>query len=86
MNDFYRCSDAARQASDAAFKRELKNNDEYLHGRMVHRTSIAGIQAKHAEIQNKIKVLQSKTKPDMAQINRLTEILALLESTLSRCH
>ena len=62
---------------------EIKKNDEWLHGRQVRMSSVAGIQVKYAELAEKLEKELSRPKPDMAAVNRIRAIMGNLQHTLA---
>ena len=64
---------------------ERRDNADYFKGRQTHLSSIAGLQAKQAELQTKLAKELARKKPDEKYVARLQEILSNIHHTLTTC-
>ncbi len=71
-------------ANARASLRELKRDDECLTGRQYHNSTLSGLANKEQEIENKIRVEESRDNPDQVYLKRLYSIRDCLRGTLSR--
>ncbi len=64
---------------------ERQGNADHFKGRQIHLSSIAGLQAKQAELQAKLEKELARKKPDEKHVARLQEILVNINHTLTVC-